>query len=172
MNEDKPKLITKEERERITEADRLVSFLYSDLEDYRKREGLEEVEFINLATEARKMLLDAGAQFVNYDLAQSLGPGRWGDKTTMCVPPEWILKDEDQIKKSFDVFDFVKSQNEIDDIREGKASFIISPKLVFKRGVGHPIVCVYELKDTKQNTEHTLLARLFDYVAAISNQMT
>lgn len=162
------KIITREDRERITKADRLVSYLYADLEDYRQREGLEEVEFVNLAREAREALINAGAQFVNYDIPQPIGPGRWGDKTTMCVPPEWILEDTKDAQKTFDIFDFARSKEQVDD--EGRTQYVINPKLVFKRGVGYPVVCIYELKDTKMNTEHTLLAKLFDYVAAITKQ--
>ena len=170
QNED-IKIITREGRERITNADRLVSFIYGDMEAYRAREGLEDQEFINLSLPARKSLLDAGAQFVNYDKPQSIGPGEWGSKTTMCVPPEWILEDEAEIKKTFDVFDFVKASNEEDDYREkGNAKYDIKPRLVFKRGVGYPPVCIYDLKDTKQNTQCVLLANLFDYVAAITKQ--
>ena len=165
------KVITREDRDRITKADRLVSFLYGDLEAYRQREGLEEQEFINLSILARKALIDAGAQFVNYDMPQSIGPGQWGSKTTMCVPPEWILEDEAETQKTFDVFDFVKASNEEDNYSEkGNAKYDIKPRLVFKKGVGYPPVCIYELKDTKQNTQCVLLANLFDYVAVITKQ--
>ena len=163
------KVITREDRERTTDAGRLVSYLYADLEAYRDRIGLDEQEFINLSMPARKALIDAGAQFVNYDMPRSIGPGEWGSKTTMCVPPEWILEDEAEIKKTFDVFDFVKASND-DYCEKGNAKYDIIPRLVFKKGVGYPPVCIYELKDTKQNTQCVLLANLFDYVAVITKQ--
>ena len=162
------KIITRKDRERIMKADRLVSVLYGDLESYRDREGLEEIEMINLSQDSRKILLDAGAQFVNYEPPHSLGTGVWSGKTTMCVPPEWMLEDEDEIKKTFDVFDFARSTEQVDD--RGDTKYIIKPILVFKKGVGYPPVCIYKLSNTQLNTQYVLVAQLFDYVAAITKQ--
>ena len=162
------KIITRKDRERIMKADRLVSVLYGDLESYRDREGLEEIEMINLSQESRKALLDAGAQFVNYDVPGPIGPGLWGGKTTMCVPPEWVLEDEGDIKKTFDVFDFARATEQVDD--RGDTKYIIKPILVFKKGVGYPPVCIYKLANAKMNTQYVLVAQLFDYVAAITKQ--
>ena len=161
-----PKLITRESRDRIIDADRLINILYSDLEDYRRREGLEQLELINLAQDARKLLIQAGAQIADYIPHGSLGPGRWGSKTTVCVPPEWIIDDEDQKQKAFDLFDFVKSKESHDD--DDDNPYQITPLLVFKRGAGYEPVCIYKLDDNVNHGEYILLANLYDYVKAIS----
>ena len=169
MSKEKPKLITKESRERITDADRLINILYSDLEDYRRREGLEQLELINLSMDARKLLIQAGAQIADFIPHGSLGPGRWGSTTTVCVPPEWIIDDDDQKQKTFDLFDFVKSKNNHNDDAHDANPYQINPLLVFTRGAGYDPVCIYKLENKTDNTEDVLLANLYDYVKAISN---